>query len=139
MAEKTAPSTPPGEVAGAKLTFTISAIIEGFYFGLAFLLFAGFFMNMLSAVEATPTELYFLRIVAVLALALGIGCWYARNGNQGEVRLMSLLMFIAKGGSTIILVAMMFAVETVQPIGWINPILTAIIALLNIRQYLLTE
>lgn len=135
MAETSATSTSVAEVSGAKFTFTVSAIIEGLYFGLGLLLYPAVLFNLVSSIEATATELYFLRLIAIMAIALGIGCMYARNGNYREVKLMSLLMLISKGGTTIILIIMLMAVATTQPLGWINPILTAILALLNARQY----
>ena len=122
-------------VAGANFTFTVTALIEGIWFGLALLLIPGVFYQLAFAAEIGLIESYLFRSIGIMALALAIGCWYARTGDKPEVKLMSLIMIIAKAGSTIVLIAMMAAAAAL-PIGYLNPIFTAFLAILNIRQYI---
>lgn len=124
------------EVPGARQTFTITALIEGIYFGLAFLLIPSTLANLASSLEATSTELFLFRTIGVMALALAIGCWLSRDGTIEQVKNMSIIMTVAKVGTTVVLIAMMINVTTFQAIGWINPILTGVLAVLNFRQYL---
>lgn len=126
------------KVPGASVTFTITSLIEGVWFGLGTLLIPGVFLQMVFLTDGSSIELYFFRSIGVLCLALAAGCWYARTGNRGEVKMMSLIMSIAKVGTTVVLILMM--IETAaQPIGYLNPVLTAFLALLNVRQYMITK
>ena len=126
------------KVPGASVTFTITSLIEGVWFGLGTLLIPGVFLQMVFLTDGSSIELYFFRSIGVLCLALAAGCWYARTGNRGEVKMMSLIMSIAKVGTTVVLILMM--IETAaQPIGYLNPVLTAFLAVLNVRQYMITK
>ena len=123
------------KVAGAKFNFTVTALIEGIWFGLGMILIPGIYYQITFPTEATVLELYAFRVIGIMALALAIGCWYARTADIGEVKMMSLIMIIAKVGSTILLIGMMVGAGA-QSIGYLNPILTALLAILNIRQYM---
>ena len=126
------------KVPGASVTFTITSLIEAVWFGLRPLLIPGVFLQMVFLIDGSSIELYFFRSIGVLCLALAAGCWYARTGNRGEVKMMSLIMSIAKVGTTVVLILMM--IETAaQPIGYLNPVLTAFLAVLNVRQYMITK
>lgn len=126
-------------VKGAKLTFTISAIIEGIYFGLIPLLYPKIYFQFATFESTGVIELPFIRLVSMLALALGFGCWYARTGSPSVVKLMSRIMVLAKGGSTIIIISMFVTTEGFKVLYWINPILTLILVILNVRQYFLAK
>ena len=125
----------PVRASGARMTFTITALVEAIWFGLGSLLLPGLFIQWAFAVEAGTVELYFLRVIGVLCIALAAGCWYARDGKKELMKVMSVVMSIAKAGSTVILFMMMVAVSA-QTIGFINPLLTAFLAFINIRLYL---
>lgn len=120
----------------ARQTLTISAVVEGIYFGLAFLLIPSVLANLVSTTAPTTEVLLLFRSIGVLAFALAVGCWYARAGTESEVKLMSLIMVVAKTGSTLILIAMMLSLENYQAIGWINPIITAFLASINLRLFM---
>lgn len=121
------------QVQGANLTFTITAIIEGIWFGLGFVYLSGMIITLGFGVDGSPLELALLRSVGMLAIALGIGCWVARSGDRSTVKMMSLVMVLAKVLSTIILIIMVFTVP-VTPLFYINPIFTAFLAVINYRQ-----
>ena len=126
------------KVPGASATFTITALIEAIWFGLGGLLIPSVIMQMAFLTDGSSLELYFFRSIGVLCLALAAGCWYARTGSKGQVKMMSLIMSIAKVGTTVVLVFMM--IETAaQPIGFLNPVLTAFLAVLNVRQFIITK
>lgn len=123
-------TVPTPEVRGAKVTFTVSAIIEGLAFGIFPLLFPATVYQWFSTVEPIPMELNWLRMVGMIALALGIGCWYARGGDRPLVRLMSGVMTIAKAGATVLFVIWLLN-GTMGAINWVNAGLAAILALMN--------
>ena len=136
MAGKTISRGSAGKLLGAKQTFTITALIEGIYFGLAFLFIPSTLANLVSTLEATPTELFLFRSLGVMAIALAVGCWLSREGSDEQVKTMSIIMSVAKIGTTLVLIAMMINLTTFQTVGWINPILTGFLAVINFRQYL---
>lgn len=59
----------------------------------------------------------------------------SRVGTKEQVKTISIIMTVAKVGTTVVLIAMMVNVTTFQAIGWINPVLTGVLAALNLRQY----
>ncbi len=121
------------KVKGSNMTFTVTALLEGIWFGLGGLLIPGVFLQMAFG-EASTLELYLLRSIGIITIALAIGCWYARTGDRAEVKLMSLIMSVAKVGSTIVLLFMMIGLGA-SALGYISPILTAIMAYLNVKLY----
>lgn len=136
MAGKTISRGSAEEVLGARQTFTITALIEGLYFGLGFMLIPSVLVNLISTVEATTIELFHLRSIGVMALALAVGCWLSREGTGEQVKTMSAIMSIAKIGTTVVIIAMMLSVDTFLALGWITPVLTGFLAIINFRQYL---
>ncbi len=126
-------------VKGAKFSFTLSAIIEGIYFGLIPLLYPAIYFQLVTFEPMGVIELPLIRLASILTLALGLGCWYARAGNPSVVKIMSRIMVLAKGGSTIILIIMIVTLEGFKAFFWINPILTFILVILNVRQYMLAK
>ncbi len=121
------------QVQGANFTFTVTALIEGIWFGLGFVFLSGTIITLGFGVDGSPLELFLLRSVGMLAIALGLGCWVARSGDRSTVKMMSMVMVFAKVLSTIILIIMVFSVP-VTPLFYINPIFTAFLAIINYRQ-----
>lgn len=120
----------------ARQVLTLTAVVEGIYFGLAFLLIPSVLANLVSTTPPTSEEIFLFRTIGVLAIALTAGCWYARSGSKGEAKLMSMVMAVAKTGTTLILIVMMLSLENYQAIGWINPLITAFLAFINAQLYL---
>lgn len=124
-----------GKLSDPKTVFTITALIEGIYFGLGMLFLAPFLLDLLSTAEVTGLEIYFVRLVGIFAITFTVGCLYARRGDKKIVRLMSTLMFIVKAGATVLLIVKMISIPTLTMIGWINPILTAFLFYINFQLY----
>ena len=122
----------------ANFTFTVTALIEGLYFGLGMIFMPVFFLELSYLAEPSILEINMFRTIGVLALALAIGCLFSRNGDASTVRQMSLVMAMAKTGSTIILIIWIISTQP-QPIFYINPVLTAFMAAINIHQLSLTK
>ncbi len=110
----------------------MSAAIESIWFGLGLILLPRLFYDLAFMVEPTIVEIYAFRLIGVMALAIGLGCWHARKGDRAIAKLMSRIMFVAKGGSTICLVGLMIGTSTTF-IFLINPILTAFLFYINAR------
>ena len=136
MAGKTISRGSAEEVLGARQTLTITALVEGIYFGLGFLLIPSILINLISTLEATPLEVFHLRSIGAMALALGVGCWLSRDGSKDQVKIMSAIMSIAKIGTTIVIIAMLVSVDTFLITGWTTPIITGFLAVINFRQFL---
>ncbi|MFW5873757.1 MAG: hypothetical protein ACOCVD_03670 [Bacillota bacterium] len=124
-----------GKLSDPKTVFTITALIEGIYFGLGMLFLAPFLLGLLSTAEITALEIYFVRLVGVFAIAFTVGCLRARRGDEKIVRLMSLIMSTVKAGATLLLTIKMLSVPTLTIIGWINPILTVFLFYINFQLY----
>jgi hypothetical protein len=122
----------------ANFTFSVTALIEGLYFGFGMIFLPVFFLELSYLTEPGILEINMFRTIGVLALALAIGCLVARNGDASAVRQMSLVMAMAKTGSTIILIIWIAGTQP-QPIFYINPVLTAFLAAINIHLFSLTK
>jgi len=128
--------TPP-KVHGAPLTFTVSAIIEGVYFGLGLLFMPRPLYLIFMTTDISLPELAWVRIIGGIALGLGLGAWWARNADRAAVRLMSGILFVAKGLTALVMLA--YLLNGVLPVMfWINFALVALVSIMNARQYVIT-
>ncbi|MFZ5814512.1 MAG: hypothetical protein ACOY93_04340 [Bacillota bacterium] len=123
------------EVRGARLTMTVSALIELPYFGLLALLGPASLFEWLFRVPPAPMEVVWIHAAGAVSLALGVGCWYARGGGAPVIRLMSLVMTVAKS-----LAAAVFLVYLISgmlaPMHWVNFGLVTFLAGLNGWQFI---
>lgn len=107
----------------------VSAFVEAIYFGLGLLLIPTTVLNWFSFPAFDSMGMAMVRVGGGLTLAIGIGCWAARD-NLDAARVMAWVMAVAKLLSTVMFAYMILSLG-VGAMHWVNAAITGLLFLFN--------